>query len=77
MYYEKTTVTGSHMLVIHTPATTVATPHCTPGKRAIHTATVATRDGNGCDLSVYLHKKFVGHDFGYESVPMDTDTGNT
>jgi hypothetical protein len=35
------------------------------------------RDGNECDLSTYPRiKKPVGHGFGYEPVPVDTDTGN-
>jgi hypothetical protein len=36
-----------------------------------------SKDGNGCDLFVYPRiKKPVGHGFGYEPVPVDTDTGS-
>jgi hypothetical protein len=35
------------------------------------------RDANGCDLPTYPRiKKTVGHGFGYEPIPVDTDTGS-
>jgi hypothetical protein len=42
-----------------------------------HVKSLENRDGNGCDLSAYSRiKKPVGHGFGCEPVPVDTDTGN-